>query len=564
MKISSMIKRITFVMIALSLVGFTSLILLFEGIKDREKAIVKQMEYKELADELIAANEFLTNTIRIYVQFGEKKYYDDYFYEVDELKTRDKAVSRLNDLDAPKDLLALINKAKTYSDALIQLEDSAITAVDNGDFGKARNFVFGGTYEQNRLKIADTLEEFNNKLEMFTQAEADKSLTKMHLNLNVTIAAIIIMVISIVGSLMLLQRRIRPLQQLTRVANKVAEGDLTTKPLQYKSKKDEVAQLNTSINAMVQNLQSLIQQVQLTSEQVASSSDELSASAEQSSIASEDVTKTIQELSVGADRQANSIEETSAIIHQLAVSTQQIEATTDSVLKSSNTAANKALEGNKSVQITIQQMNSINHSVTELSEVIIGLGEHSKEIGQIVEVITSIAEQTNLLALNAAIEAARAGEHGKGFAVVADEVRKLAEQSGKSAKQISNLVSVIQSKTGQAVHSMESTSKEVDQGIFLVNSAGESFKTIQDAISEVTEQIEKVTMSVEQVSAGTEQMIQSVELVKTVANEAAAGTQTVSAASEEQLASMEEITSSAFSLSKLAEELQTQVGRFKY
>ena len=143
-------------------------------------------------------------------------------------------------------------------------------------------------------------------------------------------------------------------------------------------------------------------------------------------------------------------------------------------------------------------MESINNNVDTLALVVEGLGKRSFEIGAITEVITAIADQTNLLSLNAAIEAARAGEHGRGFAVVSDEVRKLAEQSAQSAQQISQLITLIQEETKKAVKSMEKVSTEVEQGTSAVNEAGKSFNQIQATVNDVTLQVEEVTMTLKQ------------------------------------------------------------------
>lgn len=234
-----------------------------------------------------------------------------------------------------------------------------------------------------------------------------------------------------------------------------------------------------------------------------------------------------------------------------------------SVTHTSQQASERSLEGNKAIQTAINQMNSINHTVEELSEVVEGLGQRSTQIGNIIEVITGIAEQTNLLALNAAIEAARAGEHGRGFAVVADEVRKLAEQSSGSAQQIADLIAAIQAETAKAVTSMESATQEVREGIQLVHGAGESFGHIQGSVGEVAQQIDSVASSAEKLKAGMDGVMDVIRQIAHIANETASGSQNVSAATEEQLAAMEEIASSAEALSKMMEELNDLVQRFK-
>lgn len=564
MKISKIIKIIFITMIILSLISSASLYLLFNGIKEREKATNAQHEYTHLAEDFVDATNLLMESVRTYAQYGKKEYYDAYWNEVNELKTRENVIARLTELNVPKEIIELAQEALNESLALSQVESDSMKAVERKNFENARFLVFGDKYEKQKNKISTILNEFNEKLNDYIQSEEAKSLKKMNLYLTITIVVIVVMIINIINAILILRHKIKPLQQLTNVANLIAKGDLTTKPPIPKRAKDEVADLTKSINFMIDNLQALIQQIQQTAEQVAASSEELLASSEQSTKASEDVTATIEQLSVGAEQQVHIVDETAEIISQLSTSTEQIAHRTDNVIGTTTNAVDKAKEGNESIQHSVDQMNDINRSVQELSQVIVSLNDHSKEIGSIVQVITGIAEQTNLLALNAAIEAARAGENGKGFAVVADEVRKLAEQSGESAKQISELIETIQSETNRAVDSMDTTSKEVDKGKEIIHSAGILFKHIQDSFHMAMTQIEEVAASVQQMAAGTAQVVHSTHTVKTVANETSAGAQTVSAASEEQLASMEEITHAAHSLAKMAEDLQTQLGRFKY
>nr|WP_275581922.1 methyl-accepting chemotaxis protein [Brevibacillus fulvus] len=226
-------------------------------------------------------------------------------------------------------------------------------------------------------------------------------------------------------------------------------------------------------------------------------------------------------------------------------------------------AVQRATSGGESVKTVVTQMNTINQTVLESAAVVKVLGDRSQEISQIIEVITGIAAQTNLLALNAAIEAARAGEHGRGFAVVADEVRKLAEQSSASAERISQLISLIQEEIIQTVSAMDTATAEVANGMVTVQAVGETFKHIHENINEVTQEITEVTEAIVKASAGSEQLGELMNHVAAIANESAAGTQTVSAATEEQLASMEEITASAHSLAKRAEELLSLINQFK-
>jgi methyl-accepting chemotaxis protein len=201
--------------------------------------------------------------------------------------------------------------------------------------------------------------------------------------------------------------------------------------------------------------------------------------------------------------------------------------------------------------------------VSGLSQAIQGLGERSREIGEISDLITGIAEQTNLLSLNAAIEAARAGQHGRGFAIVADEVRKLAEQSAFLAKKISQLISFIQEDTTQTMQSMETATQEVKEGIQVIHNAGVSFHQIYVAVDRASEEIEEVAATIKQLSQRTEQVASAVQTVLEVAEQTASAAQNISAATEEQMVSNDDIAVSACSLATTAEQLKNLIERFK-
>jgi methyl-accepting chemotaxis protein len=353
----------------------------------------------------------------------------------------------------------------------------------------------------------------------------------------------------------------RPVLKVVHAAKKIASGDLTANEVTVKNN-DEIGELAQSFNEMAANLRHVIHEANLHSVQVAASAEELMASAEQTSSATEQIVISVQEIAKGTDTEVQGVEEASHVINEMSMGIKQIVDYSQVASQTAVSVSEKAAEGGQAIQTIVKQMTAINQTMNGLENVVKGLGIRSKEISQIIEVITGISVQTNLLALNAAIEAARAGEHGKGFAVVADEVRKLAEQSAHSAKKIFELITSIQGETNQAVMSMKTATKEVEIGINVVNTAGESFEQIEQGINEVTTQIQGVASAVQQMSAGAEQMVQSMEVINEVSEMIATGTQEVSAATEEQLASMEEITSAGISLSNMAEELQMLIGKF--
>ncbi|MGM9948558.1 MAG: methyl-accepting chemotaxis protein [Lysinibacillus sp.] len=353
-----------------------------------------------------------------------------------------------------------------------------------------------------------------------------------------------------------------PLQKVTKATRAMAKGDLTIEQVQVKNK-DELGELADSFNGMRLNLRNLVRQVYASAEQVAASSEELMASAEQTTEATNQIAASIQEVASGSKKQEVSTDESSQAMQEMMADVQLVTAATATVANVSSEATKEADEGDVALQRVVIQMDKINESTNDSALVIQQLEERSSAIVEIIEVITGIADQTNLLALNAAIEAARAGEHGKGFAVVADEVRKLAVQSKNSADQIAGLIGEIRTDTKHAVRTMEKGTDEVASGIAVVQEAGAGFKRIQSSISQMSHQIQEISAVAQRMSASAEQVHMSIGQVANVAKQTSQNAGTVAATSEEQLASMEEITTSSAALSKRAEELLTQINQFK-
>lgn len=377
----------------------------------------------------------------------------------------------------------------------------------------------------------------------------------------IVVGTLIIILISITVFYLAIRKKITLLKDVTALSLSIADGNIQETHLT--ESKDEIGQLAKAYNTMSFKLRQLLQNVGEKAELLASSSEELNASSEQNSQATEQVANAIQEVAIGTEQQTEMVKQTTEVVKEMSLGIHQIEENSQNVSRTSNEALYIVRNGEQAIQLSVEQMQSINESVTDLGKIIYSLEERSEEINQIVNVISDIADQTNLLSLNAAIEAARAGENGKGFAVVANEVRKLSEQSAKSTETIRHLISSIQGDTRQAVASMNKGAEETEKGINVVNDAGNSFKQIQQFVYNVSHQIQEVSESIEQMTKGTEQVVEAVRAIDEIANKTTYQSQDVSAATEEQLASMEEIASSASSLSYMAEELQEAVGKFR-
>jgi methyl-accepting chemotaxis protein len=410
-------------------------------------------------------------------------------------------------------------------------------------------------------------------------------------------------------------RTVGYLQEMADTATQIAAGNLTVQ-VEPKCDKDE---LGRAFADMLGKLRDLVGRIQESSAQVAGASEQLASAAEQSGSATSQVTGTIQQVAQGTATQANSTTEVTSSMEDIARRVEAIargaeaqanslrdadqavdrlqgqiaEASKDGEITAATAeqVARAARASASSVQSTVQGMEAINQSTALVAARVREMGQRSEEIGRIVSTIQDIADQTNLLALNAAIEAARAGEQGRGFAVVADEVRKLAEKSGTSSREIAELVRAVQSGTEEAVRATEEAASNVARGVEEVRGSGQSLEEIlsaaqqnsqstasilaaaarvQELGAQVAESLQHVTglgeknlAATREITGSIDQVAQAMENVASVSEENSASAEEVSATAEELAAQVEEVAASAEELSSLAEGLEQTVAHFR-
>lgn len=380
-----------------------------------------------------------------------------------------------------------------------------------------------------REEILESVAVFRNHLSTFREqvykemdmmlAEAEQ--TGMLVRRAMVIMAAVSLVLGIGIAFYLAVSITRPVVYMTRVAQKIAEGDFTVQ-VKLTNRKDEIGKLAVAFTEMTEGLRELIRKaMQITT----------------------DVSRSVGEVSRSVEATSASIEQVAASAGQFAGSTQHLSSNAQEMAGLSADISAKAEEGEKAVLAVTEQMSEINRTFEELHSSIEELGSRSEQIGTIVNIISNVARQTNLLALNAAIEAARAGEHGRGFAVVAEEVRKLAEQTTRAAEEIAGLIEATQEETAKAMQKMNTAAGDVKKGTDVVLASGKTFQEIMDGV-------ERISGSVQEVSAAAEEL--------------SAGSQQVAASTEEQSAAIQEISATMEQLRTMVEELFSAMQRFKY
>jgi len=490
---------------------------------------------------LNAASKLAINILELTRIFGTMPFLPKDIYEKEKMevinirKSYKEAMEKLEKLEDQEEGKMLI---KNFKDIVVQAAEKnnkIIQLVEEGKKEEAQNVYVNETKEASRLLI-----DAVNKIYEYQEGRVKFRTDELYfISGKILIIAIIVGIISLLIGIFFaikIAKSIKdPIVNVSEQMKRMADGDFSIAFTENMDRQDEIGETVRAMETLKTNLKNIVSKVIDGIHQLTSSATQLSSIAEEMS-------RTAESSSTRANSVATASEEMSQTVIDVAKNSA-------SIAESAKKALDTAQNGNKIVEQSVDEVKEIASTVNESAQFVESLGERSRQIGEIVNTINDIADQTNLLALNAAIEAARAGEQGRGFAVVADEVRKLAERTAQATSEIGDMIKAIQSEVGKAVDFMGNATKKVEVGVELTSKAGDALKAIVKSSDELQVMIQQIASATEEMSVTAEQI--SKEIID------------ISNAAKDTTQSSHETAQSAVSLSRLATMLQDTVKFFR-
>ena len=489
-------------------------------------------------------------------------------------------------IKAKDDIMVLINNANTNrNNDISEIQDDPVEGIQNSEIqdapvegiqnseeinGQPGAGPAGGPPEE-MTNFATATTDLNSSFEKIIDEQIaaskqtyESSEKSYEFTLRMLIGLIAICgVLTLIISIVIIREIVSPLQKVTQKLKEISQngGDLTQR-IGYKSK-DEIGELSGSFDIFMDKLHGIIKNVASTSDEMNIYGTQLNEAIGSTTATFEQITNTVTEIAAGTLDSATVVEETSASVEEIARFSKSTSDVSNNTLLQGKEAIKIAKNGGIKISEVVSSIQEISDSSKDVSAIINEVDLSSKKIGDIIQIITGISAQTNLLALNAAIESARAGEYGKGFSVVAEEIRKLADESDLAASQIANLVKENSIKTSTAVNSVDEVEKKVAVGVVKASEVGESIQNIIDNINNIVDQIGEISNDNEQQAQSSTQMGKTINGIAETSNEIARGTEQISAGIEEQLSTMSEIEKTSEDLSDISKKLKQLISGFK-
>lgn len=432
------------------------------------------------------------------------------------------------------------------------------TIVEEMKAGKTAEgfYTYDGTYKYVTFQPAD------NWIVAITAEYNEYMSSAIKIRNNTITTVVISIVVAMICAYIYSQKGIiTPIKKMESLMGMAGDGNLTVKS-DIKSK-DEFGELGKSFNDMINHQEEMVKSVSSASKQLNEASEQMAASLEEISATTEELSATISTIAEDSDNQNKSIIDISEVLVQLSSLVQLAENRAKSTSSNAVNSKKVADFGRQKVEETVKAMNSINRESNETFKVLERVNNLSVKVGGIVTTINSIAEQTDLLALNAAIEAARAGEHGKGFSVVAEEVRKLAEESNDKAKEIASLINEMTKQTQNAVSAMERANTEVENGVEIVAETDKAFVDIINSINNIVEHVNEILDITSDEVASSDKVVELINDVATVTENNASSCKNVSGAIQDETSTVNNLTATAEETSAMSEQLLKEVEKFK-
>ncbi|MGE7623906.1 methyl-accepting chemotaxis protein [Viridibacillus sp. NPDC096237] len=543
------------VVIMMSGYNFYSYVMQQNSTKSTKEIVEFELEILAAEDKLASSFANRMAAARGYIISGDSKYKEK-FKDYTDIAEENEAI--VKELTSSIELDEIVEKARVWrtyvkEDVFAEYDrGNKILAADNLKSVDEQASEIQKSYEE----LAATREVEIKKIgkEMIENGEKNQLIS--------IISSILLTIVSVIVAYITARLIVKPIKLVAKRMTEISQGDIS-QPELPKTTNDEIGQLIESTNEMSNNVHEILSNIQSVSHQVASNSEELAQSALEVKTGSSQIAITMQEIAEGTESQASNASDLASVIESFSQQVKEANFEGNKMNNHSLNVQSLTNEGSRLMIASTEQMRKIDDIVQASVQKVETLAEQSLEISKLVSVITSIADQTNLLALNAAIEAARAGEQGKGFAVVADEVRKLAEQVTFSVTDIAGIVQKIQQDTKNVTASLRSGYEEVIQGTEQIASTGETFNNISTAIDNMVDNISIITNNLSGISQTTLQINHSIDEIASISQESAAGVEETTATVQQTTSSMEEISNSSDHLAELAEELNLQVKKFK-
>ena len=559
----------------------------------------------ELAAELQASSDVLTNMARMYCETEDQKYMDVYNAVVD---IRAGSIPRPENYDSSfwavieDDVAAqiaggtetiglidlmrqngftdeeveVLDQASNRSTELAKRETTAFNAIHGtlseeerammeegeDEHAFANRILNDDVYMDAKNEIGGLINQFYEMLDERLSGNVEEAFdSSARLSRVITIILAVILVLIIVVYIYILLDVCRPIRRITEAIAKDDQGRFAIKEIHIRQT-NELGKLGDNINQVMAQMRSFIGKTSHAMQSLVESNERLSAQTDDNASVSGNMAQEISKSAVNANEQLRSTDEVLRTLSDMISSLEEVDAGVDAMVENAKRISGESDNGAVAISDAVEKINSLEETISRAASIMEQLGHRSAEIGQIVSTISDIAAQTNLLSLNASIEAARAGQHGKGFAVVAEEVRKLAEESQNAAGSISNLVGLVQTETNEAVSAVQEGSEEVRISSEAINNAGDIFHAINDSVKEIVSSIEETGSAIKSLSAQSEGVRSSSEVVGTSAADIAERMETSAQESEKQSASLNEMAETVKNLTGMAQNIEQEISLF--